>query len=69
MSEPLEVIVQDVSSGRIHKRYRVEGQKELLSYEADNADEAGEAIELDRAAIGDTPHDAFCKRCFPEFAS
>lgn len=69
MSEAEIVIVQDVSSGRVHKRFREIGRAELSSFEADNADEAGDVREISQAEFADLPRDARCKRCWPEEAA
>ena len=66
MSEVLEILTRDLSSGRIHKRWRVEGTTPWMTYEACNADEAGDYEFVDDNAIADVPHDALCKRCFAE---
>lgn len=62
----IEIPVRDRSSGRIHKRFRQEGSVELASYEADNADEAGDFDLIDQATVDAAPSDALCKRCFAE---
>lgn len=64
--QPIEIIVRDLSSGRIHKRFRQEGSTALLSYEADNADEAGEAAEISGVELDAAPAHLLCKRCFAE---
>ena len=66
MSEPVEVIVRDLSSGRFHKRIRVEGQTELASWEGCNADSAGAYQVVDSATWSSSFPGVFCKRCFPE---
>ena len=66
MSDATIVIVRDRSSGRIHKRFRLDGQTELAAFEADNADEAGLADEITEAELADAPGEALCKRCFAE---
>ena len=66
MSESVEIVyVRDLSSGRIHKRTRIGGSSSLTSYEADNADDAGDYEVLDTLSA-DSDAEAFCKRCFPE---
>ncbi len=64
-----EVIIQDESSGRVHKRYRSEGSKALASHEADNADDAGSYVVLTPAEVEAIEADAFCQRCFPSVTS
>ncbi len=58
-----EVLTRDLSTGRIHKRYREEGSTELFSLEADNLDEAGAFEEVDRSVLDD-PDGDLCQRCF-----
>jgi hypothetical protein len=60
------VNVRDISSGRIHRRFQIEGTKELAAFEADNADEAGEYALIWEDSLADAPTESFCKRCFPE---
>lgn len=64
-----EVIVQDASSGRVHKRFRSEGSKALISYESDNADDAGAYAVLTPVEVEAIEADAFCQRCFPSVTS
>lgn len=64
MTEGKEVVWRDTSSGRLHRRYLVNGQ--VMAYEADNADAAGEGVivgydVLERAEPGE-----LCKRCYPD---
>lgn len=66
MPQPIEILVRDVSSGRVHKRFRLEGSTELLSYEADNADEAGEAVPISQEDVDAAPAHLLCRRCFAE---
>ena len=61
---PLSVIlIQDRSSGRIHRRGRIDGIPGLLSLEGDNADEAG-AFDVipDLSRVSDEA--LLCVRCF-----
>lgn len=60
------VYVRDVSSGRVHKRIRVEGTHQLASFEGDNADTAGAYSVLTFAELERTERDDLCGRCFPE---
>jgi len=55
--------VRDASSGRIHRRARVQGIPGLMAYEGDNADDAGvfEVIP-DLSTLSDEA--ALCRRCF-----
>lgn len=71
MSEVVELLTRDLSSGRIHKRWRPGGDDThaLASYEACNADSSGGYEIIDDNAIADVPHDALCKRCFPPASS
>ncbi len=66
MTQPIEVLVRDRSSGRIHRRYRQEGSTALMAYEADNADEAGDFDLIEQAQVDAAPAEALCKRCFAE---
>lgn len=61
---PLSVVlVQDRSSGRIHRRGRIDGVDGLLSYEADNADQAGTFDMIpDLSRVSDEA--LLCVRCF-----
>ena len=61
---PLSVVlVQDRSSGRVHRRGRVEGIPGLMAYEGDNSDQAG-AFDVipDLSRISDEA--LLCTRCF-----
>ena len=61
---PLSVVlVQDRSSGRVHRRGRVEGIPGLMAFEGDNSDEAG-AFDIipDLSRISDEA--MLCTRCF-----
>ena len=66
MSEAEIVNVRDVSSGRIHRRFTINGTTELASFEADNADEAGEFVIIGSDELGKASREDFCKRCYPE---
>ncbi len=54
------VLTMDVSSGRVHARYRV--GRQWLTDEADNLDDAGDFVEL--ADLEGIPPEDLCKRCF-----
>ena len=57
------VITQDISSGRIHRRYRTPGGN-LATLEQCNLDQAGDYRVL--ADIGDAPEPfTLCRNCFP----
>lgn len=58
------VHTQDISSGRVHKRYPTESGYAV--HEADNLDSAGAYRILTDAEFADLPHDARCKRCYPD---
>lgn len=60
------VNVRNVSNGKIHRRFSVAGTKELASFEADNADEAGEIQVIHGDELAKARPEDFCKRCFPE---
>lgn len=66
MTQPIEVLVRDRSSGRIHRRSRYEGSTALMAYEGCNADTAGEFDLIDQATVDAAPATALCKRCFAE---
>lgn len=61
---PEEVFTRDASSGRIHRQFRGKTGK-LYSIEADNLDDAGEAIEITEAEANAAPANARCRNCFP----
>lgn len=62
--EAEEVITRDVSSGVVHKRYRIPGRTELVVAESDNLDAAGAYDVVPRLA--DLPaYSHLCHRCFP----
>ena len=63
MSE--EVITRDLSSGRIHRRWRHEGLRGLSSFEACNLDQGGKYEEIDEATVAEADESALCRRCFP----
>lgn len=56
------ILTQDISSGRIHRRYRMPGGQ-LASFEGCNLDDAGDYRVLENVA--DEPEEAFCRNCFP----
>ena len=58
------IYTRDLSSGRIHKRWRMPGGN-IATYEACNLDDAGDYEVLDTLSA-DSDAEAFCKRCFPE---
>ena len=59
------VLTRDRSSGRIHRRFRVEGIEGYASYELDNLDQAGAYDVIpDLSTVGDEGE--LCKRCFGE---
>lgn len=60
------VYVRDSSSGRIHKAIRIDGGPVLLTFEADNLDDAGEQDEITEAEVADAEAGALCARCFPK---
>ena len=61
-----EVIVRDVSSGRLHRRTLVNGQ--MQSFEADNSDQAGEVVVVSEDVLATADPADLCKRCFPDAA-
>ena len=62
------IVTQDISSGRVHKRYRMPGGQ-VASFEVCNLDDAGdyqvvaqeEWSDMSRFAPGD-----LCRNCWPE---
>ncbi len=64
-----EVIIQDESSGRVHKRYRSEGSRTLASYESCNADSSGRFLVLEPGEAETVEADTLCERCFPSVTS
>lgn len=62
MPEP--VFVRDLSSGKVHVRFRTSEKGPLASFEGDNADEAGEFEEITAALVEGSDPDALCRRCF-----
>lgn len=63
------VIVRDTSSGRVHKRFLVEGTHQLAAYEGCNADQSGAYSVLTDAEAENVERDAQCRRCYPEDAA
>lgn len=64
--EKVDIVhVRDTSSGRVHKRFRVEGSHQLASFEGDNADTAGAYSVLTDAELAEVERDSLCRRCFP----
>ena len=59
-----EVVIRDLSSGKLHRRYLVNGQ--YMAYEADNADQAGEFVVVGPDVLEKAEPDDLCKRCFPD---
>ena len=57
------VLTRDLSSGRIHKRYRTDSG-ELATLEGDNLDVAG-TYEIIETVEGAEPDD-LCHNCFPD---
>jgi hypothetical protein len=58
------VLTQDISSGRVHKRFRAD--KGYATHEADNLDDAGAYKVLTQSEFDELPADVRCKRCFSE---
>lgn len=56
-----QVLVRDISSGRVHRRIDVDGQ--LYSLESCNADDAGKAERID--SLAGVPFDDLCGNCWP----
>jgi hypothetical protein len=65
MSENELIYTRDLSSGIIHKRWRMPGGN-LATFEADNLDDAGDFEIVAQDGLADVDAEAFCKRCFPE---
>ena len=64
MSDPVEILTRDLSSGRIHKRYRL--GESLLTDERDNLDDAGAFDIITQAELADASPGDLCERCFPQ---
>ncbi len=58
-----EVLIRDLSSGRIHKGYREYEGGPLFTLEQDNRDDAGDIEEVDRSVLDD-PDGDLCGNCF-----
>lgn len=58
-----EVLWRDTSSGRLHRRYLVNGQ--AMAFEADNADQAGEGMVVGWDVLETAEREECCQRCFP----
>jgi hypothetical protein len=58
-----EIITQDDSSGRVHRRFKVPFQQEALTFEADNLDRAGDYTVI--TSIQGIDPTRLCERCFP----
>ena len=58
-----EVLTRDVSSGKVHKRYRTESG-ELATLEGDNLDQAGAYEVISAEQLADSAAE-LCERCFP----
>lgn len=59
------VLIQDRSSGKIHRRVRIDGIPGLMSYEADNADSAAIFDVIPDLSRASDEMD-LCNRCFGE---
>jgi hypothetical protein len=57
------IYTRDLSSSRIHKRWRMPGGN-LATFEGCNLDDAGDFEVVDTLSA-DSDDEAFCKRCFP----
>lgn len=63
--ETVEVVwTQDLSSGRVHKRYRT-ATGELATIEGCNADQAGDFRVVQPIEVAHLPLEAFCQNDFP----
>lgn len=58
------VLTEDLSSGRVHKRYPTESGYAV--HEADNLDDAGDFRVVNEANAFRIAADRWCKRCFPD---
>jgi hypothetical protein len=64
---PVETVyVQDVKTGRVHKRFHEEGVRGLYAYEAETVDTSGAFAVLTQAEMERIPAEALCRRCFPQ---
>lgn len=61
---PEVVYTRDLSSGRVHQRYRTPGGN-LASLEADNLDDAGDYVVITADEAAAAPAEMRCERCFP----
>lgn len=59
------VYTKDASSGRIHKRIRVDNRLVPYGGEEDNLDDAGAYSEIPEAEAFAAPAADKCDRCFP----
>ncbi len=59
------ILTQDVSSGRVHRRYRMPGGQ-LASFEGCNLDQAGAYRIVSLSEFDGLPVADRCRRCFPE---
>jgi hypothetical protein len=60
------VLVRDVKTGRIHKRFREDGVRGLFSHEAEAPDTSGAYAVMTQAEVEIAERDDFCRRCWPE---
>ena len=59
------VYVRDVTTRRIHKRYRRDGDRALYAIEAEGPDTSGAYAVLTDAEMAEVDEDSLCSRCFP----
>ena len=57
-----EILTQDDSSGKIHRRFKVPGSDELVGFEGDNLDQADAYTVIENAVDADL--EDLCERCF-----
>jgi hypothetical protein len=60
-----EILTQDASSGRIHRRVLTD-QGNVLTFEGDNLDAAGEYSIVGPEALDNAEPGDLCERCFPD---
>ena len=58
------VLVRDVKSGRIHKRYRDDGERALHARGREAGDTSGAFEVMTPAEVEAAAHEDFCPECF-----
>lgn len=60
------VHVRDVKTGRVHKRFREDGQRGLFAFESEAKDTSGAFTILTDAEFEQVDAHALCPRCYGE---